>query len=1464
MNLNRFVALLCGQLCLTVGSAAPAILFQMDQSPVTGNTAITNLTNPNSAFWGTLKGSGALPSLVAGAANYTGNAWQFNDGYYLSVGADAVTKSLGDITNTAGLSVAFWVRHAYANDTWTRVCGLGASGEVFDFSVQGSGQIKFTAGYQPNGSRWVDLQPSKTVFDGNWHHVVGTLDFRRSLTNAVVYVDGVPVLTNNATFFHSFTNTGSLVMGARGTGSGTINGSLDQFIVYTNALQRAEVAQLYALGVLTNYAPAMVVSAAQTSLAWTNGATSVATTLSASISDDGLPNPPGQVTNLWTQTSGPTNSQAIFNAPTNALTTVTFTNTGSYVLRCTASDGGLSDRDEVTINVFANSAPVVAAWPSATTFLSTNPTAVTLAGWVLDDGLPNPPGVITTLWTRVISPGNVAVTFASLTNINTTVTIPTNVGSYVLRLRASDSILSGTADVTINVVTNLAPTVSAWTVAPILQWPSNQISLLATVTDDGRPNPPGVVTCLWNKVSGPGGVSFGNAAALNTTAVCTMPGVYQLRFLASDSVLSATNDVWLNIWSNSPGTLPPVSLRRFTATPPPYAHPRIFFTDEDRPALQARAASDPIVQEGIYQVTYGLQAVVASTIDNVSSTIGQIYARLILGDTTLDTSALVQQQSAAGSFLNGEANSGLYGPLASACYLAWLWPTNMVRFQQLATAVATAAICHQNWYVNLPSANKGELSPDVYADLGFCYDLMYDWMSESQRTATRSFISLMTTNRHTIGWNETDYSDSTNWRDFHDHLILAQLSIEGETGFDAVALAANVASLKTFTTRWGITEGGFNREGTGYFAMGMRNGSLAALALSRRGENLFATTRLYNSLQEVFYELAPWGTYEFDHQDGGGWGNGGIAAVYYYTMKYAFPDDPLVDSVFQNNRAYSSNSGMPLIKAIFGAAPLTNNPNFIATAAAKCLSLGKFDPQRGLGVARSDWGSNAVQLDFDCRFDTMTLGHLHSDRNNFTLMSHGRVWIGDPGYHLTENDGHSTVLIDGLGEAGCSVSNYWPSMPAHFVEFRSQPMATLFSGDASPAYDYSWDWSVLGGGSGYQPYSSYLGTGLITPWRWVDLMYSPPADLTGVNAWMTNYVRANPTLFNPVQRAFRTAMLLRGSTPYVVVVDDIQKDNGPHTYDWSVNTIGMNTSSGFADPNPDVSFVSAPDATNAVFYHAADTNGYQPRLLVRVLGANGSATPIQLVDQIDAAGNRLKRIVVSRSSAISPAFKILLFPHLPGTALPTTVWSNNLLVVTMADGQTDHLYFNSNADGRTRILTYRIAGPGAVPAIPSLNATAGSAQVWLNWSSSPGATGYNLKFSTTNGGPYAVLAASFTGNSYTHTNLLAGTNYFYVVSAVGTNGESENSAQTTATPFAAQFSPPVISSIFIAGTNLVVNGTNGTAGQNYLVLTATNPAVPLTNWVIVSTNPFGAGGVLNFTNSLSPRAAQVFYLLKLP
>ncbi|HEX2925675.1 MAG TPA: cohesin domain-containing protein [Ruminiclostridium sp.] len=81
-----------------------------------------------------------------------------------------------------------------------------------------------------------------------------------------------------------------------------------------------------------------------------------------------------------------------------------------------------------------------------------------------------------------------------------------------------------------------------------------------------------------------------------------------------------------------------------------------------------------------------------------------------------------------------------------------------------------------------------------------------------------------------------------------------------------------------------------------------------------------------------------------------------------------------------------------------------------------------------------------------------------------------------------------------------------------------------------------------------------------------------------------------------------------------------------------------------------------------------------------------------------------------------------------------------------------------------------------------MTATAGDKKVNLSWTAVEGATGYNVKRSTTAGGPYETIANNITGTTYTDTNVNDGTTYYYVVTAVNDLGESANSNEVSATP----------------------------------------------------------------------------------
>jgi hypothetical protein len=87
-----------------------------------------------------------------------------------------------------------------------------------------------------------------------------------------------------------------------------------------------------------------------------------------------------------------------------------------------------------------------------------------------------------------------------------------------------------------------------------------------------------------------------------------------------------------------------------------------------------------------------------------------------------------------------------------------------------------------------------------------------------------------------------------------------------------------------------------------------------------------------------------------------------------------------------------------------------------------------------------------------------------------------------------------------------------------------------------------------------------------------------------------------------------------------------------------------------------------------------------------------------------------------------------------------------------------------------------------VEAPTNLSAIAGNAQVSLSWTSVTDATSYNIMRATTAGGTYITVASGITTTSYTDITVSNGTTYYYIVTAVNTDTESENSNEASATP----------------------------------------------------------------------------------
>jgi DNA-binding beta-propeller fold protein YncE len=157
--------------------------------------------------------------------------------------------------------------------------------------------------------------------------------------------------------------------------------------------------------------------------------------------------------------------------------------------------------------------------------------------------------------------------------------------------------------------------------------------------------------------------------------------------------------------------------------------------------------------------------------------------------------------------------------------------------------------------------------------------------------------------------------------------------------------------------------------------------------------------------------------------------------------------------------------------------------------------------------------------------------------------------------------------------------------------------------------------------------------------------------------------------------------------------------------------------------------------------------------------------------------------------------------------------------------------------------------PDPPPGAPTdLVAVGGDRRVSLTWNPpASGATSYNLKRSTTSGGPYTTIATGITATSHNDTAVTNGVKYYYVVSGSNSGGEGPNSVEASATPVAPPAAPGGLTAT--PGDSLVALTWNPVSGaDDYRVRRATTSGGP---YAVVAFNvaatSFVDNGVTNGT-----------------
>jgi lysophospholipase L1-like esterase len=203
----------------------------------------------------------------------------------------------------------------------------------------------------------------------------------------------------------------------------------------------------------------------------------------------------------------------------------------------------------------------------------------------------------------------------------------------------------------------------------------------------------------------------------------------------------------------------------------------------------------------------------------------------------------------------------------------------------------------------------------------------------------------------------------------------------------------------------------------------------------------------------------------------------------------------------------------------------------------------------------------------------------------------------------------------------------------------------------------------------------------------------------------------------------------------------------------------------------------------------------------------------------------------------------------------TYVSGTNYVVFSTVTPTASGVIMITNGNYSALQLVKRTSAPNAPTGLAATAAS--SSQINLSWNSVTNAFGYNVKRSTTNGGPYTVIATNLTGTNYSNTGLSAATTYYYVVSASNAAGQSTNSAQATATTLTGQTAPTLAAianritgvGVTLLITNVATDTDVPAQTLTFSLLTAPTNAVINTNSGVLTWRPLVAQA--NTTNAFT-------------
>lgn len=821
---------------------------------------------------------------------------------------------------------------------------------------------------------------------------------------------------------------------------------------------------------------------------------------------------------------------------------------------------------------------------------------------------------------------------------------------------------------------------------------------------------------LWKQTGGGVPAKIETPAKLKTKVTFTAPGIYEFRLSVKGAGLELADRATISVYDASlelvsgengrPGPkqdfgYPDELLQKYftmdygyqvnadgidrshvLTVPSPGVHPRILMNPEQLPDLQKRLKE-----------TVNGRILIEMIRDRMRSLFGsekgeyrEVYQKLVAGEWEF-----LKAKPPLDFVYNGKKEIQHSKLVSALSYMAFVAYVDQDKAAGKAAAAALAS--YAKYIVDRNTPNGPEVGLSSY---GYGYDFAAPFMTDAQKEQARRALAAIQNKTIPFGFWRLPIKADSNWVGNNSmYALVNSVAFEGEPGWDASYYLKVKHTIEAFLTSTFFAEGG-SFEGFGKAFLK----SEVYFILAKRERFLIGTDRVRNLFER-------WGV-QLLESDGNGctWDeflaghNSKFPYVDVSTMFWAYPKTPIynyferIDKqgrkenqapltdlsrfgwIKPDNNVQVAWPGMrlefyytnmdDLVRAVVAQDPDTSKPiSEHMTRATQGQPLSALVNQRGLFSARTSWQSDALRLIFQPR--TAKGRGSNYDRGLFLVSALGRIWIPYSGdLDRTNSERRASVIrVDGVGPS---------PLEARLVDYQDSPLVSFATGDMKRPYSHEETGDTKAGTQLEGSYNSF----------YLKPVPFPPLDMPigDLPEWTNGQRRTTPWLWKvrmPLEKAFRTAALVRGRTPYVLIADDFRKDSKPHEFLWNM---------------PITEDVTAETSGNDVILTDAKTGH---RLLVRRLasapGAIWRVGTYSYNDQFNKDPKKAKVVpmVDLTVKAVEPVFRILLMPVPAGSALPLTAADGQGFKITMPDGQKDVILFPARSDGSTSVVVKREA-----------------------------------------------------------------------------------------------------------------------------------------------------------------------------